>query len=808
MFKLSLKHIAISFGVISFAFWPGCTKTMEDGRTREKLNREWSFIKGDIENAQAYDFDDSGWRKLDIPHDWAIEGPFTEDVYFEGGYLPFPGVGWYRKRFTIHPNAGHVSVEFDGVMKDAKVWVNGEYVGGWAYGYSSFSFDITPFIKYEGENILAVRVENVDKSSRWYPGSGIYRNVWLTITNPVHVEHWGTYVTTPVVSDASAIVRIETWVMNRSQQTEEISLETTIIDAKGNVVSVNSTSDTIEGAGRLLFEQELKVEDPTRWDNEDPYLYTAINRVILQGEIVDTYETPFGIRTFQFDAEKGFFLNGRHLKLKGVNLHHGLGPLGIAISTQAIERQLQIMRDMGVNAIRTAHNPPAPELLDLCDQMGFLVIDETFDEWQVPKVPNGYNLVFDEWAEQDTRAMLLRDRNHPSIILWSIGNEIPELDTEAGKQNARNFVNICHDIDPTRPVTAGFHLSTIIDDELVEIFDVVGLNYWQDRYEELHSKYPDTPLLPTETAAVVSSRGEYHFPVERVPSQYWHNSLQISSYDLANCGFGTLPDLEFRLQEEHAYLVGEFVWSGFDYHGEPDPYEDMWPAHSSYFGIVDMCGFPKDRYYLYQSQWTEEPMIHVLPHWNWEGREGEIIPVYCYTNCASAELFVNGESVGKKKKRPGEYRLKWNDIEYQSGALKVVGYDDQGIPLCEKEIKTVGEPHRIELISDRNVIEANGEDLSFITVKIEDENGRLCPLADNLITFTVEGDGAIACVGNGNPISHESYRSDRRKAFHGMCLVVVRSTKMRGEIQIKASSPGLTGDSILIQTSSFGPNDR
>lgn len=769
-------------------------------RTREKFNSEWRFTKGDIENAQAYDFDDSNWRKLDLPHDWAIEGPFTKEVHSQGGSLPFPGVGWYRKSFNVSSDAKCLSIEFDGVMKDAKVWLNGKYIGERPYGYSSFAFDLTPHIRHNSINVLALRVENVDKSTRWYPGSGIYRNVWLIMTNPVHVEHWGTYITTPEISAPNATVKVCTWVQNQSQQPEDIVLETSIIEAKGDVITVNSQSGKIEGNNRLKFEQELKVENPRRWDINDPYLYKVISRIKIDGKIIDKYETPFGIRTFRFDADKGFFLNNRNLKIKGVNLHHGLGPLGTAVSVRAIERQLEIMQEMGCNAIRTAHNPPAPELLELCDKMGLLVIDEAFDEWTKPKVPNGYAQLFDEWAEKDIRAMLKRDRNHPSIILWSIGNEIMELGTEEGKKNAKMLADICHELDPTRPVTAGIHLSTKIDQELADIFDVIGLNYWQDRYEELHQKFPDKPLLATESSAVLSTRGEYHFPVERIYKQYYHKSLQISSYDLINTGFGALPDVEFKLQEDHAYLAGQFVWSGFDYLGEPDPYEDRWPAHSSYFGIVDLCGFPKDRYYLYQSQWTEEPMVHLLPHWNWEGRQGEITPVYCYTNCHSAELWVNRKSYGKKEMKDGEYRLKWRDVTYQPGRIKVVGYDKEGIALCEKEIKTAGKPHRIELISDRDTIKADGEDLAFITLKITDEEGNLCPLADNLVLFSIEGEGRIACVGNGNPISIESHRTDKRKAFHGLCLVVVRSTKTEGEIRVTATSPGLLENTIVLTT--------
>jgi beta-galactosidase len=772
-------------------------------RRREKINVGWRFVKEDVKGAEAFEFDDSSWRELNVPHDWAIEGPFTKEVAFKGGYLPYPGVGWYRKSFVIDSDAECVRVEFDGIMRGAKVWLNGKYIGAWPYGYSSFSFDLTEHVRRGQKNVLAVRVENEDDSSRWYPGSGIYRNVWLVFTGPVHVGHWGTFVTASRISGKEAFVNVRTQIENQSQKKEDVVLETRIYDAEGKGVAKNSIKRSIDKKASLEFVQEMKVLNPTRWDINNPYLYKAVSIVKVDGETADRYETKFGIRTFRFDCDEGFFLNGRNLKIKGVNLHHGLGPLGIAFSRRAAERQLEIMKEMGCNAIRTAHNPPAPEQLDLCDEMGFLVIDETFDEWKKGKIPNGYNKLFDEWAEKDTRALLKRDRNHPSIILWSTGNEVPELGTSGGKENAKMFTRICREMDPTRGVTSGIHLSIKLDEELAECFDVLGLNYWQDRYKEIHQRFPDKPLLSTESSAVVSTRGEYHFPVKRVAAGYYDESQQISSYDIANCGFGDLPDVEFKLQEEHRWMAGEFVWSGFDYHGEPDPYEDMWPAHSSYFGIVDMCGFKKDRFYLYQSQWTDEPMIHLLPHWNWSGREGEVTPIYCYTNCASAELFVNGRSFGKKEKKRGEFRLKWNEVVYEPGSIKVVGYSDKGKKLCEKEIRTAEKPYKIELSTDRERIRADGEDLCFVTVRIVDEKGNLCPKADNLVRFKIEGKGEVACVGNGNPISHESYQAKQRKAFGGLCLAVVRATKQEGDVMLTASSEGLLTGQILLRTEDY-----
>jgi len=789
--------------LLLFLFYAGChTPPEKKVRICQKFNSEWKFAKGDIKNAQDVDFDDSSWRKLDLPHDWAIEGPFSKDVYFQGGFLPYPGVGWYRKTFPFIAEGKITRLEFDGVMMNPKVWVNGEYVGEWGFGYTSFAFDITKFLKIDQDNVIAVRVENVDYSSRWYPGSGIYRNVWLTLTDPVHVAHWGTYVTTPEVTDKHATIKVETRIENENEEKADIILETTITDHKGRLVSKDSKPGEIESKGLLKIEQEIEIQNPRRWDVDDPYLYTAVSKIKKDGLVIDDHETSFGIRTFRFDADKGFFLNGRSLKMKGVNLHHDLGPLGSAVSVRAIERQLEIMKAMGANAIRTAHNPPSPEQLDLCDRMGILVIDESFDEWCKPKhnVKKSYSVLFDEWAEKDMRALIKRDRNHPSVILWSTGNEVPELGTADGKKSANLLADICHEMDPTRPVSSGIHLSIQLDHALMDIFDVVGFNYWHEQLEEIHRTYPDKPLLVTEASATLSTRGEYHFPVKRIYRKYNHESLQISSYDMINTGFGALPDVEFKLQDDFEWLAGQFVWSGFDYHGEPDPYEDMWPAHSSYFGIVDMCGFPKDRYFLYQSVWTNEPMIHVLPHWNWEDREGEITPVYCYTNCASAELFLNGKSMGRKEKKTGEYRLKWDDVVYQPGSIKVVGYDKHGIGLCEKEIVTAGKPSKIQLISDRNDIQADGEDLAFVTVQITDSEGHVCPLADHQVVFQIEGEGSIAAVGNGNPISLESYQAKQRKAFHGLCLVIVKSTEQAGKLRLVATSSDLEESELIIKT--------
>jgi beta-galactosidase len=788
---------------VSTLFISACKSNSENiPRITEKFNSGWLFINQDVTNGQDPGLDDSAWRKLDLPHDWAIEGPFSKEVYYQGGSLPYPGVGWYRKSFDMSANGKNVLLEFDGVMMDAKVWVNGKFVGEWAFGYSSFAFDITEYLKDGEKNVLAVQVANSDSSSRWYPGSGIYRNVWLTVRNPVHIAHWGTYVTTPQISEKKATVQVETVIENKTEKVENIILVTTIVDVSGKEIAKSAKEGRVDINDEIKFQQDLTVPNPNRWDIESPYLYMAISKVMVNNEIVDEYETPFGIRTFKFDANKGFSLNGRQVKLNGVNMHHDLGPLGTAVNYRATERQLEILKEMGVNSIRTAHNPPSPEQLDLCDKMGILVMDESFDEWRKPKhnVQNSYSRLFDKWAAKDMAALVKRDRNHPSIILWSTGNEVPELGTPDGKKSARMLADICRKLDPTRPVSSGIHLSVKVDRELMDIFDVAGFNYWHKQLEDLHKTYPDKPILVTEASAVLSSRGVYQFPVERIYRGFRDESMQISAYDLINTGFGALPDVEFKLQDDFEWLAGQFVWSGFDYHGEPDPFEDMWPAHSSYFGIIDICGFPKDRFYLYQSQWTDEPMVHLLPHWNWEGREGEITPVFVYTNGASAELFVNGKSQGKKAIEKGQYRLRWNDVIYKPGSIKVVAYDENDQIIAEKEIMTASKPSNIELTVDRNNINADGEDLAFITVNLKDKDNNFCPTADNLISFKVEGAGDLLAVGNGNPTSLESYQGNERKLFNGLCLLIVKSTKKSGNISITATSPGMKERKIVVKT--------
>ena len=787
------------------------------------LRQDWTFVRDDPKGAEQFEFNDSAWDTVRVPHDWAITGPFDrehdlqEAVIWEDGErrpsfhtgrtggLPHVGVAWYRRRLEIPAEwqGKRVFVEFDGVMSHSRVYLNGAGVGTWPFGYASFCFELTEQVQFGSGNVLAVRVDNKPCASRWYPGAGIYRHVRLVVVDPVHVGHWGTAVTTERLSDKEAVVRVRTDVENQTGTVRDVTLTTSILSPDGSRATGASTRQTVEAHG--VFEQSLTIPSPVRWDVGDPLLYTAVCEVNVAGTVVDRYETPFGLRTVRFDANEGFFLNGRRLRLNGVCMHHDLGPLGAAMNRRALERQLEILADMGCNAIRTSHNPPAPELLELCDAMGFLVIDEAFDEWQMAKVDNGYHTLFDEWAENDLRAMIRRDRNHPCVIMWSIGNEIGEQHSQTGADVARFLTEICHDQDPTRPVTAGFNNSEgAIKNGLAAVVDIPGWNYKPHLYEQYHRDHPDWITYGSETESCVSSRGEYYFPVEE-ERDVCRPSLHVPSYDMAAPPWGYPPDCEFRAQDDCPFMLGEFVWTGFDYLGEPTPYKTEWPSRSSYFGIVDLCGIPKDRFYLYRSRWSDADTLHLLPHWNWEGREGEITPVHCYTSHPAAELFLNGRSLGVKRKDAstlfGRYRLVWDDVRYEPGALKVVARNAAGQPVAEKTVRTAGPPARVELTADRAVIAADGLDLAFVTVRIVDDEGTTCPLADDLVAFTVEGPAEIAAVGNGDQTSVEPFLADHRRAFHGLCMLILRSAEGRaGEVRVRAEAQGLAAAEAVVET--------
>lgn len=797
----------------------GCMgKNSEETRKIILLDKGWLFHQGEVENGEDPATQTIDWEKVTVPHDWAISGPFDQSIDMQKvmvkedgeripkmrtgrtGALPHIGVGWYRKTLDI-PAAfrdKRLHVEFDGAMSHAKVYVNGRYVGEWPYGYASFGFDITEFIEVGKKNVLAVRLENEPFSSRWYPGAGLYRNVRLVVTNPVFVKQWGTYITTPEIQNGKGTVSLETTILNKSGKPKNITVKTVILSS-GNEV-VGKVSSPVKINSNATVEQRLNVVSPELWSVENPALYTAVTTIEDNGKTVDRYETPFGFRHFKFTNNNGFFLNGKNVPLNGVCLHHDLGPLGAAVNVSSIRHRLNLLKEMGCNAIRTSHNPPAPELLDLADKMGFLVIDEAFDEWKYPKTENGYNKLWDEWAEKDMVAFIHRDRNHPSVIMWSIGNEIREQGIEGGAKYCRFLVDICKREDPTRPTTAGFNQwEKAIKNGFADIVDVAGWNYKPQHYKFIHEKFPHWKMYGSETASTVSSRGEYFFPAEE-KVHYTRKPYHSNSFDMEFPRWATSPDREFAAQDSFKFIAGEFVWTGFDYLGEPTPYNIEWPARSSYFGIIDLCGIPKDRYYLYQSKWTDKEVLHLLPHWNWDA--GQKVAVHCYTSFDKAELFLNGKSLGIRRKDPSElyttYRLVWEDVTYQPGELKVVALDKDNNPLKETIMRTAGKPARIVLEADRTEILADGKELAFVTVSVVDKNGILCPHADNLINFSVTGEGRLKAVGNGNPTSLESFVKPFRKAFNGKCMAIIQSTEESGEMVLTAESEGLVSEQIRV----------
>ncbi|SFW66205.1 beta-galactosidase GalB [Cellulophaga fucicola] len=813
--------------LLFLALFSSCQNKEIEVLADQDFNKNWLFIKDSVPNAESVSTDDSQWKKVNVPHDWAIEGPFSDKNNARNGGLPIDGIAWYRKHFTVEAKNKNkqISIEFDGVMDNSKVYINGNFVGDRHYGYSGFEYDLTPFIKFGENNVIAVQLAPEILSERWYPGAGIYRKVRLKLNEPIHIPQWGTYITTPKVSDNKAIINIETKIKNTLNTTENIVIETTILDINNTTVAVSSNKIELGKTSEQKQRQEITVPNPTLWDIGKPNLYTAVSRVKINNTVVDEYTTEFGIRTIEFKKE-GFYLNGKAVELNGVCMHHDLGPLGAAVNYRATERQMQIMQQMGANALRTSHNPPSTEMLQVCDRLGIVVIDEAFDEWKEAKVPNGYHKYFDKWAEKDLRDMIKRDRNHPSVIMWSIGNEILEQGKKDGWKIAKMLNDICHNEDNSRPTTAGFnYYPASFTNKLAYQIDVVGVNYKPAYYAEIREQNPYMIFYGSETSSQTSTRGYYELPLDKNVTK---ETNQVSSYDVTvGPPWAYSPDVEFDAQEKNPHSLGEFIWTGFDYLGEPTPYggrdnstngywNDDWPSHASYFAPVDLCGFPKDRFYLYQSQWTTEPMVHVLPHWNWESKEGQTIPVYSYTNCEEVELFVNGKSYGKKIKGKdltpvfteyngftkgaynSKYRLSWN-VPYQPGTLKVVGYIN-GKEVTSKEIKTAGKPAAIKLIADRNTINATGEDLSFITVRVEDKDGNLCPKADHLINFKVSGNGSLEAVGNGNSASLESFQANHIKSFFGKSLAIIRSTENSGEITLTATADNLTSTTITIKT--------
>lgn len=817
----------------------GCTSSQNDNtRQRTSFNDNWRFSLGDVEGASVFTFDDSEWRQLNLPHDWAIEGEFSKDnpSGTGGGALP-GGIGWYRKTFVAdEAYAGKkVFIDFDGVYMNSEVFINGHFLGKRPYGYISFRYDLTPYLKMGEENVIAVRVDNQEQpNSRWYSGCGIYRNVWLTVTNPIHVDLWGTYVSTPQVSDKEATVSVCTSVKNEGTADAEVKVISSLLDAEGNRVGETTSVLPISKDSVGAYQQMVKVNSPVLWSVNNPYLYTLETEVWADGKLVDTYETTTGIRSFEFSADKGFILNGEQVKIKGVCMHHDLGCLGAAVNTRAIERQLEILREMGCNGIRCSHNPPAPELLQLCDEMGFIVMDETFDMWRKKKTRYDYSLYFNEWHERDLTDLMLRDRNHPSIFMWSIGNEVLEQWSDANAdtlslEEANMILNFGHSaemlakegsemsvnslltkkladmtrtLDPTRPVTAGCNEPNPYNHLFASgALDIIGFNYHDDWFMGVPKNFPGKPFIVTESVSSLMTRGYYKMPSdkpilcpERWDKPYYDPSFSCSSYDHCRAPWGSHHENTLRLVSENDFISGQYIWTGFDYIGEPTPYG--WPARSSYFGIVDLAGFPKDIYYMYQSQWTDKDVLHLFPHWNWE--EGQEIDLWAYYNHADeVELFINGRSQGVKTMPEDKYHVVWR-VKYEPGTIKAVSRKE-GKVVMEKEIHTAGEPAQIRLSADRTEIQADGTDLSFITVEIVDKDGNLCPNADNLVNFDVQGAAFIAGVDNGNQTSMESFKAPHRKAFYGKCLVVLQNNGERGGIQLNAVSEGLEKAMLNIQ---------
>jgi len=815
-----------------------CTVRRE-GREIVDLTRDWKFMLGDSVAASEVNFVDSTWRTLNLPHDWSIESDFAlENPASPGGGALPGGIGWYRKSFKLDESCNDkcVYIEFDGVYRNSKVWINGHLLGERPYGYSSFSYDLTPYVKIGSDNVLAVRVDNSQQpNSRWYSGSGIYRNVRLVVNHTVHVDQWGTYVTTPQVSTALAKVVVVTTVKNTTKVPVTVQVEQIMQDKAGREVGKILGSLVMKALSVQKLSQHFQVDNPKLWRLNDPNMYTVTTRLFVKGKQMDEYVTPVGIRFFRFDAKKGFFLNGEKIKINGVCNHHDLGALGAAINTRALERQLEILKAMGCNAIRTSHNPPAPELLGLCDQMGFIVMDEAFDVWSKKKTPFDYSNDFAKWYEKDLTDMLLRDRNHPSVIMWSIGNEVGEqwvqgdnepmdlqkanillnakktisaVDLKSGKAKlyaliTQRLAEIVGTVDPTRPVTAACN-ETNVNNPLFQsgALDIIGFNYHEKEFKETPTRFPGKPFIVTESVSALQSRGFYKHPStemniwpESWDKPFSHPSQQCSAYDNCHAPWGSTHEDTWKIIKKSPHIAGQFIWTGFDYLGEPTPY--WWPSRSSFFGIIDLAGFPKDVYYMYQSEWTKKDVLHIFPHWNW--KKGQTIDVWAYYNNASeVELYLNGKSLGKRNKVGDELHVMWT-VKYEPGTLKAVSRR-YGSVVLTKEIKTAGKAAKIRLTPDRKKIKADGKDLCFVTVELLDKDGNVLPTADKDMMFSIDGVGFIAGTDNGNQNDHVSLKNPQRRMYNGKCLVIVQSNGKAGTIKLKAIGARLPDAELEFKT--------
>ena len=815
-----------------------CQSTTENPREIIKFTRNWQFMPDDHPDFKTVGFNDEDWRTLNVPHDWSIEGEFSPEHPASpgGGALP-GGIGWYRKTFTVNQTdvSKQFYIDFDGVYMNSEVYLNGQLLGKRPNGYISFRYDLTPHLKFDGENVLAVRVDNSEQpNSRWYSGSGIYRNVWLVKTNPVHVDQWGTYITTPEVSAEKAIIKIETTVENKTPDDRNIQLVTRLLDANEKEITSEEQQLTIPANSQNELMQTLVINHPALWSIANPVRYKAVTELSENGESIDQYETFFGVRSFEFDAEKGFFLNGEPTKILGVCNHHDLGALGAAINSRALERQLEILKEMGCNAIRTAHNPPAPELLELCDKMGFIVQNETFDMWRKKKSPYDYSRFFPEWHEKDLTDHIKRDRNHPSVFMWSIGNEVLEqwthadadtLDAQAanlllnfkrddsalaheGEELSVNslltqkLANIVRMLDPTRPIITGNNEPKPNNHIYkANALDMIGYNYHHEWFEQVPDNFPGMPFIVTESTSGLMTRGYYRMPSdsmfiwpERWDKPFHDPSQACSSYDNCHVPWGSTHEKSWEMVKKFDHISGLFVWTGFDYLGEPTPY--WWPSRSSYFGIIDLAGFPKDVYYMYQSEWAKDKdVLHVFPHWNW--KEGQDVDLWVYTNAEEVELFLNSKSLGVKAKTKNDLHLMWR-VPYEPGTIRAVSRTS-GQVVLEKEIKTAGQPAQIRLTADRSEIKADSYDLSFITVEVLDEAGTLVPDASNQIEFELHGNASLAGVDNGDPTSHLSFKGSKMNAFYGKCLAIIQAGDHAATVSLTAHANDLVPATIQLQ---------
>jgi beta-galactosidase len=806
MFRL--KKILFTIFMVSLTYFNAVAQ-----RTEILLDEGWKFSKGSFPNAAEATFNDTRWETVTVPHDWAISGPFDKEIDKQvtaitqnnetkasektgrTGSLPYIGEAWYRKKLSLPAlkSSQKVLLQIDGAMSEPRVYLNGKLVGQWNYGYNYFYIDITNDLKAT-DNVLAIHLKNMPKSSRWYPGAGLYRNVHLIVKEEKSIDQWGITITTPIVKKEFAKVNVKTKLTGKG-----LRLVTQILDSLGKQVAI----DTAKNSFGNEADQNIEINNPNLWSPERPYLYTTVSSVYEGTVLKDVVKTRLGIRSISFSASTGFSLNGVVRKFKGVCLHHDLGPLGTAINTAALRRQLTILKEMGCDAIRSSHNMPSPEQLELCDEMGFMFLAESFDEWAKAKVENGYHLYFNTDAEKDIVNLVKATKNHPCIVMWSSGNEVPDQFGAEGVKRAKWLQEIFHREDPTRPVTVGMdQVKATMQSGFGALMDIPGLNYRVHLYEEANKVFPQGFILGSETASTVSSRGIYKFPVVKgFDKQY--PDFQSSSYDLEYCSWSNVPDDDFVMQDDKPWVIGEFVWTGFDYLGEPTPYDTSWPSRSSYFGISDLAGLPKDRYYLYRSRWNKtEPTLHLLPHWNWEGREGQTTPVFVYTSYDSAELFLNGKSLGVRKKDKSSpqnrYRLMWMDVKYEPGTLKVVALDGNGKPVAEEKVTTAGKAYKIVLTPDRKQIRADGKDLSFVTVSVVDKDGIPCPTVTNALTFEVKGAGIFKAVCNGDATSLESFVKPTMKLFSGKLVVVVQSGKKEGPIQLSVKGKGLENGNIEI----------